>query len=140
MSAGAISGAASGAINQISGAFGNLSSEDFIKVMVEELSNQDPFEPQDSGALLEQLSSLRNIESQFQLQESISSLVLQNQMSAAGSLIGKVVTGLNDVNDSVEGLVTSVRLRDGEVMLELDTGHTVAMDRIKTIRDLEDVG
>lgn len=140
MSAGAINGAASDAIGNITGAFGKLSSEDFIKVMVEELSNQDPFEPQDSGALLEQLSSLRNIESQFQLQDSISSLVLQNQMSAAGGLIGKVITGLNSFNDRVEGLVTSVRLQGDDIMLELDSGHTISMESVEEIRDLSDLG
>ena len=68
MSAGAINGASSvGAAAGESG-FAALRSEDFIKVMLSELTNQDPFEPQDSAALLEQMSSLRNIESQLSLQ------------------------------------------------------------------------
>lgn len=135
MSAGAIGGAAS-AVSDIAGAFGNLSSEDFVKVMIQELANQDPFEPQDSGALLEQLSSLRNIESQLSLQEQIGALVLQNQIASAGGLIGKLVTGLDAGNDQVTGQVQSVRVADGNVLLELDSGKELAMDRLTQIADV----
>lgn len=135
MSAGAISGAAS-AVTGAAGAFGNLKSEDFIKIMISELANQDPFEPQDSGALLEQLSSLSNIESQQSLQSKLETLVLQNQIASAGGLIGKVVAGLDGANDSVEGQVQSVRVADGKVLLELDSGKQLAMDRITEIAGL----
>lgn len=136
MSAGAISSAAGEAVSQ-AGAFGKLSSEQFIKVMIEELTHQDPFEPQDSSALLEQLSSLRNIESQLALEKQLGNLVLQNQVASAGGLIGKVVTGKDSGLDEISGLVTSVRVQDGSVYLELDTGNTLAMDRITEIADLE---
>jgi flagellar basal-body rod modification protein FlgD len=132
MSAGAISGAATLPTSQ-AGAFGDLSSEDFVKVMISELTNQDPLDPQDSGALLEQLSSLRNIESQLALQEQLGNLVLQNQIASAGSLIGKLITGQDANFDQIEGLVTSVRVEDGTVFLELDSGRTLSMDRVTEI-------
>lgn len=134
MSAGAISSAVS-PIATGAGGFGDLTSEEFIKVMIEELSHQDPFEPQDSSALLEQLSSLRNIESQLTLQQQIGDLVLQNQIAAAGGLIGKIVNGQDADFDDIQGLVTSVRVQDGTVYLELDTGRTLPMDRITEITD-----
>jgi len=138
MSAGAINGASSVAASSGSGGFGELSSEEFIRVMLTELSNQDPFDPQDSSALLEQMSSLRNIESQLALQEQLSDLVLQNQIAAAGGMIGKVVSGLNDSNAAVDGLVTSVRVVNGKAILELDTGQSLAMDRVTVISNLEE--
>lgn len=134
MSAGAIAGAA-GTVSEVAGAFGNLKSEDFVRVMIAELANQDPLEPQDSGALLEQLSSLRNIESQLSLQKQLGSLVLQNQIASAGGLIGKTVAGLDGSNDQVTGEVQSVRIQDGKVLLELDSGRSLAMDRITQITD-----
>jgi flagellar basal-body rod modification protein FlgD len=136
MSAGAISGAAGGALSSVAGAFGDLTSEDFIKVMISEMANQDPFDPQDSQALLEQLSSLRNIESQLALQDQIGALVLQNQVASAGGLIGKLVAGRDDANDAVSGLVQSVRVAEGKVVLELDTGRSLSMDRVTNIAEL----
>lgn len=115
--------------------FAALSSSEFIKVMFTELLNQDPFAPSDSGALLEQLSSLRNIESQASLSTKLETLVLQNQISASGNLIGKYVEGLSAGNDQVSGRVTSVRIEGGEVLLELANGSKLPADRITEISE-----
>ena len=135
MSAGAIGGAS--AASTIPGnRFGELSSEDFIRVMVTELAKQDPLNPQDSAKLLEQFSSLRNIESQLALQEQLQTLVLQNQVSSAGGLIGKLVAGLDESNVNVVGVVSSVIVQSGKAYLELDSGRVLAMDRVVQIANL----
>jgi len=133
MSIGAINNAAS----QASGAngFSEMTSEEFVKVMLAELTNQDPLEPNDSSALLEQFSSLRNIESQLSLQESLESLVLQNQVAVASGMIGKVVEGLNASNNRINGQVMSIRVVDGEAVLELDTGQTLNIDRVTRVTE-----
>ncbi len=140
MSAGAVGGFAASTPVSTGSAFGDLSSEEFIRVMISELSNQDPFDPQDSSALLEQFSSLRNIESQLELQDKLGALVLQNQIASAGGLIGKMVAGLNSTNDAVDGLVMSVRIEGDNVMLELDTGHTLPMQQVLAIAPLDEGG
>ncbi|MCC7408995.1 MAG: hypothetical protein IT442_13065 [Phycisphaeraceae bacterium] len=145
MSAAAISSAGSTSSTGSSNAFATISSDKFIKIMLTELTNQDPFQPQDSGKLMEQISNLRNIESQMSLKDSmeqlvedsgknqdalldhLSALLLQNQISSAGSLIGKQVTGTDLDNQSVDGIVTSVRVEQGLVMLELDSGKSLPM-------------
>ncbi|MEX2672953.1 MAG: flagellar hook capping FlgD N-terminal domain-containing protein [Phycisphaeraceae bacterium] len=113
--------------------FAELSSEEFMKILVTELTTQDPMEPNDSAQILEQLSSLRNIESQMDLQDQLQNLVLQNQVSQASGLIGNMVRGLNEQNDRVEGVVTSVRVSEGNAMLELDTGQRLPMSRVEMI-------
>lgn len=142
MSAGAIGGIGGG-LGAVQGTelperaqtnrFAELDSDDFVKVLVQELSNQDPFEPHDSAQILEQLSSLRNIESQATLQDRIEELVLQNEIAQAGGLIGRLVQGLTEDGDRVEGEVTSVRVRDGQAVLELDTGQRLPMARVERI-------
>ena len=138
MSAAAINGASSVGTAAGESGFAALRSEDFIKVMLSELTNQDPFKPQDSAALLEQMSSLRNIESQLLLQGKLEDLILQNQVSAAGGLIGKVVSGLDGFNNQIEGIVTSVRVQDDQTLLELDSGKVLAMDRLTEISELQE--
>ena len=133
MSAGAIGGAVAGTGGAEQNGFAHIKTADFIKVLISELANQDPFEPQDSAALLEQLSSLRNIESQLSLQEKLEALVLQNQIASAGGLIGRMVSGLDGANDQVEGVVTSVRVAGGNVILELEDGSALPMDRLTRI-------
>ncbi len=140
MSAGIVGGAGSSVTNAVGGGgsgFANLTSGEFIKVLLSELTNQDPFKPQDSGALLEQFSSLRNIESQIQLQEKLQALVLQNGISSAAVFIGKEVEGLDSGNDSVSGVVTSVRVESGKAVLELSSGKTLSVDRVTRVMDLK---
>lgn len=117
--------------------FGQMSTEKFVGVLIEELRQQDPFNPQDSTALLEQLSSLRNIESQMDLQDQLRTLVLQNQVSAAGGMIGKVIQGRDTNNDPVTGRVSAVRVAEGKAILELESGRNVPMDNVSKVSDME---
>jgi flagellar basal-body rod modification protein FlgD len=119
--------------------FADLSSEDFVKIMVEELTSQDPFQPNDSTAVLEQIASIRNIESQGALEKSLQSMVLQNSVAQSGSLIGHWVKGLDANNQEVQGLVTSVRIEDGKPMLKLSDGQSLAFDRVTGMDDAADV-
>ncbi len=139
MSAGIVGGAGSSVGSAVSGGkgFAELSSGEFVKVLLSELTNQDPFKPQDSGALLEQLSSLRNIESQVQLQEKLEALVLQNGIASAAVFIGKEIEGIDAGNDAVSGVVTSVRVESGKAMLELSSGKTLAVDRVTRVMDVK---
>lgn len=116
-------------------AFGQLNSEQFVKIMFTELSKQDPTKPTDSNALLQQMSSLRTIQSSIDLSKQLESLVTQNQFSAAGTLIGRYVNGLDENYNRVTGQVISVsRTKDGP-MLTLATGERLAFDKVDTMVD-----
>ena len=110
-----------------------LKSEDFIKMMITQLQNQDPLEPAKNDQLLAQMSQIGQLQSSTALQDSLKGLVLQNSLGAAGNLIGKMVQGLDDEADPVSGLVNSVRVQDNNVYLELDNGKSVQLGKITTI-------
>lgn len=114
-------------------AFSALDSEQFVKIIFTELSNQDPLQPSDSKALLDQLSSLRSIQSNIDLQSKLNNLVAQNELSAASGLIGKQVSGLDDQSTRVQGVVRSVsRTADGAV-LNLVGGQRVPMSSMDQV-------
>jgi flagellar hook assembly protein FlgD len=115
--------------------FSELKSEDFIKIMFTELTNQDPFSPNDSKALLEQLNSIRSIESDIRLTTELQSLVTENQLASAGNLIGKFIGGLTSDNNRVAGYVVSVIKQGKDVHLELDNGWMVPVSNVETILD-----
>lgn len=131
-----ITGTSSGGSAPPANRFAELSTEEFMKVLFTELQNQDPLKPQDSSKMLEQLSSLRNIESQLTLQQDLKALVTQNQIASAGNLIGKLVQGLDEGNNQVIGLVTGVRVADDKVLLQLDTGQQLDMGRVTAIAEM----
>lgn len=115
--------------------FSELTSEQFVKILFTELSNQDPLKPNDSNALLQQVSSIRSIESDLALQNKLQSVVTQNQLSTAGALLGKYVTGLSESLDPVEGTVRSVsQTKDGPVLV-LASGARIPFESVNQIRD-----
>lgn len=122
--------------NQVKSKSLGLKTEDFIKMMVTQLQNQDPLEPAKNQELLAQMSQIGQLESQTQLQESLKGLVLQNSLGAAGNLIGKMVQGMDDKGEELEGVVSSVRVEDNQVYLELDSGKTLALGRVTNIANV----
>ena len=115
--------------------FSEMSSEDFIRIIFTELANQDPLAPNDSAALLEQLNSIRSIESDLQLIDQLKSLVTENQLSAASNLIGKHVTGLTAYSDAVEGNVVAISREGDTVAIQLDNGYVIPFESIDTITE-----
>lgn len=113
--------------------FTDMSSEEFIRIIFTELQNQDPFQPNDSGALLEQLNSIRSIESDMQLSKRLEDIVFQNQLSGAGNLIGKRVAGLTEDAQRVGGTVQSVARSDDRIALVLDNGWIIPLENVEYI-------
>lgn len=125
-------------VNTGTNAFSELSSEEFVKIMFTELSNQDPLKPNDSTALLEQMSSLRSIQSDLELHTKLSDLIARNELAAATGLLGRAISGLDESNRRVAGVVRSVsRTPDGPV-LNLDNGARVPFGGVDETLDLRD--
>ena len=99
--------------------FSDMSSEDFVRIIFTELANQDPLAPSDSTALLQQLNSIRSIDSDLQLIEQLKSLVTENQLAAARNLIGKFFTFLTTSIDCLSCHVVSVTREGDSVPLYL---------------------
>lgn len=119
--------------NKIQSANFQLKTDDFIKMMITQLQNQDPLDPEKNQDLLAQMSQIGQLQSSTQLQDSLKGLVLQNNIGAAGNLMGKMVQGLDENGASLSGLVTSVRVQDGDVQLELDSGKQLKLGSVVTI-------
>ncbi|BAM04326.1 flagellar hook capping FlgD N-terminal domain-containing protein [Phycisphaera mikurensis] len=117
------------------GGLGSLDNEGFMKIILQELSQQDPFEPNDTQQLIEQVSSLRNIESQQSLQTTLESLTLQSSMNQASGMLGKRIEALGGDGTAVAGVVERVTIVEGEARLKLDAGPTVPLDRVTAVSE-----
>jgi flagellar basal-body rod modification protein FlgD len=111
----------------------NLKPEDFIKMMVTQLQNQDPMQPTSNQDLLAQMSQIGQLETSTQLQTVLQGLALQTQIGSASSLIGKSVQGMDANNNTIQGLVTSVKVQSDGVSLELDNGQALSLSRVTAI-------
>jgi len=113
-----------------------LHPEDFIKMMITQLQNQDPLQPAKNEELLAQMSQIGQLESSTELQDSLKTLVLQNNLSSSGNLIGKMVQGQDERGTPIKGMVNSVRVVDGAVSLELDNGKSLSLSNVTGISAL----
>lgn len=99
-----------------------LESDDFITLMLTELSMQDPTDPVDSSSMLStqlELSSLEANIATVDAMEALQASFEQSALSSSASLIGNIIEN-GDVNDSGENKqykVSSVEGVDGEIYL-----------------------
>lgn len=119
-----------------------LGGEDFFKLLIAQLSNQDPLEPTSNEELLQQISSIRDIELSTALVESLQSLTGQQQYGSAASLIGRYVAGRSDDSGGqavpLQGTVVGVRFaEDGTAFLQLNTGRELSMANLESVAPTE---
>jgi flagellar basal-body rod modification protein FlgD len=132
----AVSAIGAGTAAQPSDRFSELSSQEFVDIIFTELANQDPLEPNDTGALLDQLSTLRSIQSDVDLSDQLSTLVTQNELTSAASMIGKFVSGTTALGETVEDFVFSVSKTKNGPVLNLDNGRQMPVGNVAEIVDL----
>ena len=86
----------------------DLDLNQFLQLMITELTNQDPLNPMDNTQLVQQIGELRSIAASDQLTTTLQSLQTQQSLTTASSLIGKLVTALTTDNQNITGKVDSV--------------------------------
>lgn len=100
-------------------AFGDVDLQEFLAMMIAELQNQDPLNPMDNAQILQQVSQIQEIESNKKLNESLASVTLGQNLTAAGSMLGQVIRGLAEDDSYVVGKVDRVSISDGTPTLHI---------------------
>ncbi len=92
----------------------DLDVDEFLKLMITELQNQDPLNPMDNAQLVEQIGQIRSISATTQLSDTLGSVLAGQSLTTASSLIGKKVAALTDTNENVTGVVDRVSVEVDE--------------------------
>ena len=92
----------------------DLGKDAFLKLLITQLSNQDPLNPMNDTEFISQMA-------QFSALEQMTNLNTSMAATQATSMIGMAVTW-SDNGDEVAGLVTSVRIVDGQPRLLIGNG------------------
>lgn len=86
----------------------DLDVNEFLKLMISELTNQDPLNPMDNTQLVEQVGQLRSIAATDQLSSTLAAMQTSQSLTTASSLIGKRVTALSTGSQNITGVVDRV--------------------------------
>ena len=120
-----------------------LGQEDFLKLLMTQLQNQDPMEPMDNGEFMGQMAQFSTVQGVTEMGESIDGLVSiyqGQQMSANASMIGKKalvngnwaqleggkLAGAIDLTTAANDLRVDVKSETGELMASIGLGSKMA--------------
>lgn len=97
--------------------FAALTSKDFMTMLLAELKNQDPTQPVSNAELLQQLSQMQSLQSNVELNSTLSSFSSNQQIASGASFLGKLVTGTDSNNNPVSGIADRVSSQNGTVTI-----------------------
>lgn len=126
------SSSSSGVISPDQAGFGALTADKFMTLLITQLQNQDPTEPVGNEELLNQLSMMRNLQSNIELGDALKSITVDQRLATSASFIGKEVVGVDVEQKSVTGVVDRAFVRDGEAYVGIGE-HVVPLDSITDI-------
>lgn len=109
-----------------------VNRDQFMKILIAEISNQDPLDPVNQKDFLGQLATLQNLESSAALTEGIYNSSLFQEIGSASAIIGKAVRGVDDAGAAVSGIVGKVTVEGRTVRLMVN-GHAVALANLTEI-------
>jgi flagellar hook assembly protein FlgD len=131
-----VSGSSNG--NTTRTGYSSLTSEDFTKIIFAELGRQDPLSPQDTSKLLDQIATIRNIQSNTDLTTDLKSIVKETQFASAASTIGSLISGLTSDYERVEGTVVSVGRGTNGVSVNVSTKKGIKQVPFSSITEFLD--
>lgn len=113
-------------------AFNEMNLDAFIKLLITELQNQDPLQPMDNAQILQQISQIREIESNRRLTETLETVRVGQVLSTASSMVGRNIMGLSDAGEVVAGVVEWVSMDTSGAKLHVGD-HLVSLSNVSTI-------
>ncbi len=124
--------------------FSDMSSEDFFGLLIAELRNQDPLKPTDNQQLLNQMSTIRQMEQSTNLNKTLQSLAGEQRFGSTAGLMGHYVFGTvtNGAGNpiDIEGVVIGVQYNSkGEATLELHNGQSLPAGKVALVTLVENL-
>ncbi len=97
----------------------DVNIDDFLKLMIAELQNQDPLNPLDNDELVQQFSQIRQVGATDKLTSTLDSVLLGQNIASATNLIGAEIDGISDDGQDVTGMVERVSVANNQPKLHL---------------------
>ncbi|MDR3271835.1 MAG: flagellar hook capping protein [Peptococcaceae bacterium] len=113
-----------------------LGKDDFLKLLVAQLTNQDPLNSMDDREFISQMAQFSSLEQMNNVSEELGQVTtvlahmyMQNVFTQGASLIGKYAMGLDDDGNVLTGVVESVAWINNTVKVRI-SGQVLDMDNL----------
>ncbi len=94
--------------------------QDFLKILVAQLGNQDPLKPMDNQEFVTQLAQFTSLQQTQEMNDKLSTLISTQATASSVGLLGKLVTA-STVNGTVSGAVTALSYTGQEPSFSIKT-------------------
>ena len=106
-----------------------IGQDDFIKILLTQLTYQDPLKPLDNQQFIAQMAQFTSLEESKQLNDKVDSLLSMQSASQSIGLIGKTVEVANGGASST-GQVTTITFSSGQPQLTVQIPNVGALTDI----------
>jgi flagellar basal-body rod modification protein FlgD len=101
-----------------------LGEGDFLNLLITQLKNQNPLDPLKDTDFIAQLANFSNLQQMTSVNTNVSSLLQQQNIANATTMIGKQVT----TSDGKSGIVSQVSMAGGQVSIYVGTNKYLMSD------------
>jgi flagellar basal-body rod modification protein FlgD len=109
-----------------------LGQEDFLKLLVAQLSTQDPLNPTKDTDFIAQMAQFSSLEQTKTMGDQLSSLRLEQEFLQSNQLLGRTVELQGDDNTTNSGVVTAMRVEDGTPKIEVN-GQLYGLEQVLSV-------
>ncbi|MCX7828454.1 MAG: flagellar hook assembly protein FlgD [Thermanaerothrix sp.] len=109
-----------------------LGKDDFLKLLVAQLTHQDPLDPLKDKDFIAQMAQFSALEQQVNMAKGIESLAKMS-MASAVNYVGRTVGYTGEDGSDAAGVVQFVEMKDGAVTLHLKDGKSIPMDKVQYV-------
>ena len=106
-----------------------IGQEDFLKILLTQLSYQDPLKPMDNQEFIAQMAQFTTLEQTKQLNDRIDSLLSIESSNQSIGLIGKTVE-INTSSGASVGTVTTITFSEGKPELTVKLANNAFLTGI----------
>ena len=114
----------SASASAIASATPTLGYNDFLKLLMAQMQNQDPTSPTDSTQWVSQLATFSSVEQAIQTNAKLDQILQNSTFSDAGSLIGRTATS---ADGQTSGVIAAVTTSANGLTAELDNGASLSL-------------
>jgi flagellar basal-body rod modification protein FlgD len=110
----------------------NIDINQFLQMMITELQNQDPLNPESNSEIMQELGEMQQISASNELTTTLNGVALGQSLSNATTLIGKQIDGLDDSGNPVSGVVDKVSVLNNTPKLYVGS-QVVSLNNVQDV-------
>ncbi|MCP3977322.1 MAG: hypothetical protein GY720_22765 [bacterium] len=133
-----ISGGFNSAATTDSNGIGQLGSDAFLKLLVAQLKYQNPLQPTDGAAMLQQTAQFTTVETLQSIAAMNQQLMGFQQVTMGLGLVGKHVDAIGLDGNPTQGNVESLRFTVDGPFLVLEDGQEIPMTNVISVTEATD--